>query len=77
MGLAFPPPELTATWRTLDQAAKQLKISRRTLTKWISEGKLTAYTIAGDRHRYVDMDEARKLQEPQPVPPKKGPGKPS
>jgi excisionase family DNA binding protein len=68
MGLRLPPPlEPMPTWRTLDEAAKQLKISRRTLTKWVSNGKIRGYTIAGDRHRYVDLDEIRKLREPKPI----------
>jgi excisionase family DNA binding protein len=62
LALAFVP-----TWRSLDDAAQQTGISRRTLTRWISEGKLTAYSRAGDRRRYVDLDHIRKLQELRPL----------
>jgi excisionase family DNA binding protein len=55
------------TWRSLDDAAKQTGISRRTLTRWVSEGKLTAYSRAGDRRRFVDLDDIRKLQELRPI----------
>jgi excisionase family DNA binding protein len=65
MDIALPG---MATWKTLDDAARQLGIGRRTLTRWISEGKLTGYTIAGDRRRYVDMDEVKKLRQPKPLP---------
>ena len=41
MDIALPG---MATWKTLDDAARQLGIGRRTLTRWISEGKLTGYT---------------------------------
>lgn len=55
-----------ATWRTLDEAANQVGISRRTLQRWISEGRVHSYTIAGDRRTWVDLDEVRKLRIPRP-----------
>jgi excisionase family DNA binding protein len=58
---------LMPTWRSLDDAAAQTGISRRTLTRWVAEGKLRAYKRAGDRRRYVDLDDLRKLQELKPV----------
>ena len=58
---------LVPTWRTLDEAAAQTGISRRTLTRWISEGRFRAYSRAGDRRRFVDLDDIRKLQELRPV----------
>ena len=61
-----------ATWRNLDDAAKQLKISRRTLTRWIANGWLQTYSILGDRHTYVDMDEVKKLRQPKPGKPRGG-----
>jgi excisionase family DNA binding protein len=67
MGLDSPSPEPMATWRTLDDAAAQLKIGRRTLTQWISDGKIKAYTIAGDRRRWVDLDEIKELRTPKPI----------
>lgn len=69
MGIALPPPEQMATWRTLDQAAKQLGVSRRTISQWISDRKIRAYTIPGDKHRYVDMDEVKKFRQPRPIEP--------
>lgn len=59
---------LVPTWRSLDEAAEQSGVSRRTLNRWISDRKLRVYTRAGDRKRYVDLDEIRKLQQLQPVP---------
>jgi len=47
----------------MDQAAAQLKISRRVITRWVSEGHIRAYTRPGDRHRYVDMDEIKRYRE--------------
>lgn len=56
------------TLKTLDEAARLSHVSRRLLQKWVREGKLTAYRIAGDRHRYVDMDEIKKLRKPEQLP---------
>jgi len=69
MDLQLPLVDTMATWRTLDAAAKQLGIGRRTLTRWISEGKLTKYTRPGDKHHHVDLDEVKHLlREFRPVP---------
>jgi len=54
------------TWRSLDEAARQSKVSKRTLQRWINRGLLRRYRIMGDPKAYVDLDEIRKLQEPQP-----------
>jgi excisionase family DNA binding protein len=54
-----------ATWRTLDVAAEQISVSRRTIERWIAQGRIKSYNIAGDRHTYVDLDEIRKLREPK------------
>lgn len=60
------------TWRTLDQAARQTKLSRRTLQRWLSQGLLTPYKVLGDKHVYVDLDEIRALRQPK-LRPRKGP----
>ncbi len=60
--------------RTLDDAAKSAKVSRRLLQKWLSEGKLRRWQVPGDRRRYVDMAEVKRLMEPREIPP--GPLKP-
>lgn len=46
----------------MDEAAKQLKLSRRTITRWVGEGRIRVYSIPGDRKRYVDLDEIRKMR---------------
>jgi len=51
--------------RSLDDAARIGKVSRRLLQQWLSEGKLKRWQIPGDRKRYVDMDEVKKLLEPK------------
>jgi excisionase family DNA binding protein len=57
------------TLKTLDEAARLSGVSRRLLQKWVGEGRLTAYRIAGDRHRYVDLDEVKRLRKPERLPP--------
>jgi excisionase family DNA binding protein len=54
------------TWRTLDDAAKQTKVSKRTLQRWIHDGFLRPYRIMGDLKTYVDLDEIAKLRQPRP-----------
>ena len=56
------------------QAARQLGVSRRTLTRSITAGRVKAYSIAGDKRRYVDMDELRRLRELKPIEPPKREG---
>lgn len=69
--MALPSMPMS-TWRSLDDAADQLNLSRRTITRWIGEGKIKAYRIAGERKHFVDLDEIEKLREPKPIPrPKK------
>jgi len=53
--------------RSLDDAARIGKVSRRLIQQWLSEGKLKRWQIPGDRKRYVDMDEVKRLLEPRPV----------
>jgi excisionase family DNA binding protein len=53
--------------KTIDEAARQLKLSRRTVQRWLTEGKITAYRIEGDRRRYVDPAEIKRLREPRPL----------
>ena len=63
-------PQTMPTWRTLDEAAKQLRLSRRTITRWVQGGHIRVYEIPGDRKRYVDLDEIKKFRQPRPVEPK-------
>jgi predicted site-specific integrase-resolvase len=58
------------TWRSLDAAAKQSGVSRRTLQRWVQQGRLTPYTIAGDPKMYLDLDQIKKLREPKPREPR-------
>lgn len=53
-------------YKNLDDAARELGIPRRTLQRWIGSGKLTGYKIEGDRRRYVDLAEVKRLRKPRP-----------
>lgn len=56
------------TLRTLDDAARISKVSRRLLQKWLTEGMLRRWQVPGDRRRYVDIAEVKKLMEPRELP---------
>jgi excisionase family DNA binding protein len=58
--------------KSLDEVAQELGIHRRTLQRWIYEGKLTPYRIEGDRRRYLDIEEVERLREPKPLRRKEG-----
>jgi excisionase family DNA binding protein len=53
--------------KALDEAAQLVGVPRRTLQRWLGQGKLTANRIEGDRRRFVDVDEIKRLREPRPV----------
>ena len=48
-------------WFTVDEAAKYLRISRRTVYKLVKDGRLPVYTVGAERHRRFrreDLDAA-------------------
>jgi hypothetical protein len=51
--------------KPLDDVSADFDIPRRTLQRWLGDGKLTAYRVEGDRRRYLDIEEVRRLREPQ------------
>jgi excisionase family DNA binding protein len=60
------------TWRSLDEAAAAVGVTKRTLQKWIKGGLLKPYRVLGDRRTFVDLDQIEKLREPQPREPADG-----
>ncbi len=54
--------------KPLDEAARLSRVGRRTIQRWLGEGRLTPFRIAGDKRRYVDVDEITKLRHPEPLP---------
>jgi hypothetical protein len=64
--------------KTLDEVAKLripvkgrglVSVSRRLLQQWLQDGKLKRWRIEGDKRRFVDLDEVKRLLEPRPLPP--------
>jgi len=53
--------------KSLDDAARAAKVSRRLLQQWLKEGKLKRWQVPGDRRRFVDMVEVKRLLEPRPL----------
>ena len=68
-GMAGKLRQTMPTLRALEDAADESGLGRRTLSRWVAEGKLTAYGSAGDRKRYVDMDAIKRLRKPKPLTP--------
>jgi excisionase family DNA binding protein len=71
-GLAYPastryPVAMPAPrYDTLDQAAARLGVHKRTVNRWITEGKLTAYHKPGDQHTFLRASEVGKLAKHLP-----------
>ena len=51
-------------WFTVEEAAKYLRVSKRTIYKWTKEAKLPTYIIGDRRHRRYrkgDLDKVPRL----------------
>jgi excisionase family DNA binding protein len=46
------------------EAAERLGVHEKTIRRWIRQGRLRPYQIAGDRRRFVDADAVEALREP-------------
>ena len=58
-------------WFTVEEAARYLRVSRRTIYKWTKEGKLPTYIIGDRRHRRYrkgDLDSVPRLAKIDTVP---------
>jgi excisionase family DNA binding protein len=53
---------------SLREAVTKTGVARRTFQDWLRDGKITGYTVAGDRQRYLDRAELDRLLQPQPLP---------
>lgn len=49
--------EVPLEWFTVEEAARYLRVSKRTIYKWSSNGKLPAYLIGDSRHRRYRKDD--------------------
>jgi len=49
--------EVPLEWFTVEEAARYLRVSKRTIYKWSSNGKLPAYLIGDRRHRRYRKDD--------------------
>ena len=49
--------EVPLEWFTVEEAARYLRVSKRTIYKWSSNGRLTAYLIGDRRHRRYRKDD--------------------
>lgn len=56
--------EVPMEWFTVEEAARYLRVSKRTIYKWASTGKLPAYLIGDHRYRRFrksDLDTLPRL----------------
>jgi excisionase family DNA binding protein len=49
--------EVPLEWFTVEEAARYLRVSKRTIYKWSSNGRLPAYLIGDRRHRRYRKDD--------------------
>jgi len=52
---------ITKEWFTIEQAAEYLCVSRRTIYKLTSEGRLPAFRISRERHRRFRKEDLDKV----------------
>jgi excisionase family DNA binding protein len=52
----------------LEEAAREIGVDRRTLYRWLRDGRLKRYKGGiGDLTTYVDLVELRELRKPKPI----------
>jgi len=56
--------EMPLEWFTVGEAARYLRVSKRTIYKWSSDGRLPAYLIGNSRHRRYRKDDLDKVPRP-------------
>jgi excisionase family DNA binding protein len=58
---------------TTAEALKVLKVARSTLYRWIDEGKIQTYNLAGGKKVYFKRSELNALFQPNEIGPKEDP----
>ena len=59
-----PSMEVPMEWFTVEEAARYLRVSKRTIYKWASTGRLTAYLIGDHRYRRFRKTDLDTLPRP-------------
>ena len=54
-------PEIPLEWLTVGEAARYLRVSKRTIYRWTRDGKLPAYLIGNHRNRRYKRDDLDKV----------------
>ena len=55
---------------SIAEAAREFKVHRATIYRYIRSGRLTAYHRELGRRTFVDRNELRRLNETRPAPPR-------
>ena len=58
----------TKEWFTVEEAAEYLRVSKRTIYKLTSEGRLPAFRIGHERHRRFKKEDLDKVPRPREEP---------
>ena len=53
--------EVPIEWLTVGEAARYLRVSKRTIYRWTRDGKLPAYLIGNHRNRRYRRDDLDKV----------------
>ncbi|MCK4244913.1 MAG: helix-turn-helix domain-containing protein [Candidatus Omnitrophica bacterium] len=56
--------EVPIEWFTVEEAARYLRVSKRTIYKWSKDGRLFTYLIGSRRHRRFRRDDLDKVPRP-------------
>jgi excisionase family DNA binding protein len=59
--------EVPMEWFTVEEAARYLRVSKRTIYKWVSIGKLPAYLIGDHRYRRFRKSDLDTLPRPAQI----------
>lgn len=55
---------MTSQWLTLEQAAAYVQVTKPTLYRWMQQGKLPFYQLAGTGYRRFKREDLDALMEP-------------
>jgi excisionase family DNA binding protein len=64
---SMPAQTIASPWITLAEAAEYLRVTTRAIRRWIAEGKLNAYKLAGGHTVRLRRDEVEALLERMPT----------
>lgn len=55
---------MTDEYLSVDEAAKEMEVSRATMWKWVKRHELATFRFMGDRKTFLQREDMAKLKEP-------------